>query len=196
MKEDLTAKRKILLFDLPSRPEQKEKKPKPLETTDRDSKPKEEMENDKKETKSSEIQVVDHPDDSIQAQWLSQIKDNQWNEILEEEFKQPYFQELVKKLKQEWDQGFQVYPPKEQIFRAFELTCFSNLRAVIIGQDPYHGPGEAHGLAFSVPYGKKVPPSLNNIFKELKSDVPGFEIPDHGNLEGWARQGVLLLNSW
>ena len=91
-------------------------------------------------------------------------------------------------------QGKQIYPPQESIFTAFDLTPFDAVKVVIIGQDPYHGAGQAHGLSFSVPQGVKTPPSLRNIFKELTSDI-GCPAPLHGNLESWARQGVLLLNN-
>ena len=91
-------------------------------------------------------------------------------------------------------QGKQIYPPQTSIFTAFDLTPFDAVKVIIIGQDPYHGAGQAHGLSFSVPQGVKIPPSLRNIFKELASDI-GCPTPLHGNLESWARQGVLLLNS-
>ncbi|MGZ3416449.1 MAG: uracil-DNA glycosylase [Polyangiales bacterium] len=87
-----------------------------------------------------------------------------------------------------------VFPPRQQVFNAFERTPFENVRVVILGQDPYHGEGQAHGLAFSVPHGVQKPPSLSNMHKELSNDL-GVEIPEHGNLEAWADQGVLLLNT-
>lgn len=129
--------------------------------------------------------------------WLDQITDEHWKEILQHEFDQPYFAQILKNLKSEWKYNIQVFPEKEDILNAFKLTKFRDIKVVIIGQDPYHGPGEAHGLAFSVPPTcKKIPPSLGNIYKELKNDIKGFEIPNHGNLEHWAKQGVLLLNTW
>ncbi|VDO83408.1 unnamed protein product, partial [Heligmosomoides polygyrus] len=88
-----------------------------------------------------------------------------------------------------------VFPPREEIFSAFNLTPLTRIRVVVIGQDPYHGIGQAHGLCFSVKKGVRPPPSLNNIFKELKTDIPGFVIPDHGFLEKWALQGVFMLNA-
>ncbi|MEL6654764.1 MAG: uracil-DNA glycosylase, partial [Bacteroidota bacterium] len=88
-----------------------------------------------------------------------------------------------------------VYPPGSLIFNAFNTTPFDEVKVVVIGQDPYHGPGQAHGLSFSVPQGIKPPPSLKNIYKELVTDIPGFQPPEHGNLESWAKQGVLMLNS-
>lgn len=91
--------------------------------------------------------------------------------------------------------GKQIYPPSDQVFQAFKLTALADLKVVILGQDPYHGPGQAHGLCFSVPAGVKHPPSLRNIFKAIQHDYPDFQIPESGNLEHWAQQGVLLLNT-
>ena len=102
--------------------------------------------------------------------------------------------QLFEFLDAERAKGSQIYPPQTSIFSAFDLTPFNTVKAVIIGQDPYHGPGQAHGLSFSVPHGVKTPPSLRNIFKELASDI-GCTTPEHGNLENWAHQGVLLLNN-
>ena len=117
-----------------------------------------------------------------------------WKQVLKDEFEQNYFSEIVNFLKAEKALGKTIYPPGKLIFHAFEATPFSRVKLVLLGQDPYHGPGQAHGLAFSVQYGVKAPPSLVNIFKELHSDV-GMKLPDHGNLENWARQGVFLLNA-
>lgn len=119
--------------------------------------------------------------------------ESSWKEILKEEFKSPYFAALKQFLVQEKIKET-VYPPGNQIFSAFNFTPFENVRVVIIGQDPYHGEGQAHGLCFSVPKNIKKPPSLLNIFKEIKNDL-GYEIPQHGNLEKWAKQGVLLINA-
>jgi uracil-DNA glycosylase len=116
-----------------------------------------------------------------------------WKKTLSEEFDSSYFISLKEFLVEEKKQ-YTVYPPGKYIFNAFEHTSFEKVRVVILGQDPYHGPGQAHGLCFSVPQGIAPPPSLVNIFKEIKSDL-GFEIPSHGNLEKWADQGVLLLNA-
>lgn len=118
-----------------------------------------------------------------------------WKEVLKDEFDEPYFNGLVAFLKQEKHAGKIIYPPGPQIFSAFDLTAFKDVRVVILGQDPYHGAGQAHGLCFSVNKGVPIPPSLQNIFKELKADIPEFNIPEHGNLSEWAKQGVLLLNA-
>jgi uracil-DNA glycosylase len=117
-----------------------------------------------------------------------------WKEVLAEEFKKPYFKQIAQHLKTEKEQGKIIYPPGPQIFHAFEATPFDKVKVVVIGQDPYHGPKQAHGLSFSVQQGVATPPSLINIFKELHEDV-GLPIPRHGHLENWAKQGVLLLNA-
>ncbi len=119
--------------------------------------------------------------------------DESWKEVLKDEFEKPYFP-LLKKFLLEEKQRHVIYPQGPQIFSAFNLTPFEKVSVVLLGQDPYHGPGQAHGLCFSVPRGIAPPPSLINIFKELKSDL-GIPFPGHGNLTGWARQGVLLLNA-
>ncbi|MDR1887443.1 MAG: uracil-DNA glycosylase [Prevotellaceae bacterium] len=117
-----------------------------------------------------------------------------WKSILKEEFDKPYFADLVNFIKNELKSGKQIYPPGGLIFNAFEKTPFDRARVVILGQDPYHEPGQAHGLSFSVPRGIRQPPSLVNIFKEIKNDL-GIDPPQHGNLESWAEQGVFLLNA-
>ncbi|SHN30425.1 Uracil-DNA glycosylase [Cyclobacterium lianum] len=119
--------------------------------------------------------------------------ENTWKQLLEDEFSQPYFIELVQFVKNAY-QHKTIYPRGEHIFRAFDLCPVDRVKVVILGQDPYHGPGQAHGLSFSVPEGVSFPPSLLNIFKELKSDLD-IPLPSHGNLEKWAKQGVLLLNA-
>jgi uracil-DNA glycosylase len=116
-----------------------------------------------------------------------------WKAVLSEEFNQAYFYELREFLREE-RKDHTVYPPGNLIFNAFEKTPFHQVKVVILGQDPYHGPGQAHGLCFSVPEGVAQPPSLVNIFKEICSDLK-IPVPKHGNLEKWARQGVLLLNA-
>lgn len=117
-----------------------------------------------------------------------------WKEILKDEFEKPYFQNIILFLKEEKRKGKIIYPPGHLIFNAFWMTPFEEVKAVILGQDPYHGPGQAHGLCFSVPFGVPPPPSLKNIFKELHDDL-GVPIPNHGNLEKWALEGVFLLNA-
>lgn len=117
-----------------------------------------------------------------------------WKKALQSEFDKPYFAGLVSYLHAEKDKGRTIYPPGSQIFRAFELTPVQDVKVVILGQDPYHNPGQAMGLSFSVPDGVKTPPSLLNIFKEIQDDL-GIEMSGSTNLEPWARQGVLLLNS-
>lgn len=120
--------------------------------------------------------------------------ENSWKEVLKDEFEAPYFRELTSFLKGEKQAGQVIYPPGERIFAAFDLTPFEAVKVVIIGQDPYHGPGQANGLCFSVSEGVRMPPSLQNILKELQEDT-GAAFPLSGNLEAWARQGVLLLNA-
>jgi len=116
-----------------------------------------------------------------------------WKVQLEEEFEKPYFKLLTEFVKSEYA-GHTIYPPSKLIFNAFEQCPFGNIKVVILGQDPYHGPGQAHGLCFSVNDGIAFPPSLRNIFKEISADT-GAPVPTSGNLERWAQQGVLLLNA-
>ena len=118
-----------------------------------------------------------------------------WADILNEEKQQPYFQQIVQFVDAERAAGKTIYPPKQDVFNAFEITELDKVKVVILGQDPYHGPNQAHGLCFSVQLGVKTPPSLVNIYKELASDISGFTIPQHGFLQSWADQGVLLLNT-
>lgn len=117
----------------------------------------------------------------------------EWLEVLMPEFDKPYFSELKSFLLEE-KRAYKVFPPGNRIFAAFDHTPFSKVKVVILGQDPYHNDGQAHGLCFSVPDGVAIPPSLVNIYKELNSDI-GIQIPKSGNLEKWANQGVLLLNA-
>lgn len=117
-----------------------------------------------------------------------------WKALLEPEFSKPYFANLTQILKQEKQSGKVIYPAGPDIFNAFAFTPLDQVKVVLLGQDPYHGPGQAHGLSFSVPDGVPAPPSLVNMFKELQSDC-NLPIPQTGNLESWARQGVLLLNA-
>ncbi len=117
-----------------------------------------------------------------------------WKEVLKNEFSKPYFTQIVHHLRTEKQQGKIIYPAGSLIFNALEKTPVNKVKAVIIGQDPYHGPGQAHGLCFSVQHGVQPPPSLVNIFKELENDI-GMRRPKHGNLQKWSEQGVLLLNA-
>lgn len=124
-----------------------------------------------------------------------QVKiEESWKDLLKDEFSKTYFLQIASHLKTEKATNATVYPTGSLIFNAFEKTPFTDLKVVIIGQDPYHGPGQAHGLSFSVPDGVACPPSLQNIFKELNKDI-GLPIPKAGNLTPWAEQGVLLLNA-
>lgn len=120
--------------------------------------------------------------------------EDSWKSVLKNEFTKPYFLEAVTFLKTEKALGKTIYPPGSLIFNAFNTTPFSQVKVVLLGQDPYHGKGQAHGLSFSVPEGVKPPPSLMNIFKEMHDDI-GIPFPSHGNLTKWAAQGVLLLNA-
>lgn len=124
-----------------------------------------------------------------------EVKINEtWKEVLKSEFNKPYFLQIVNFLRMEKLAGKTIYPPGQLMFNAFNTTPFDHVKVVLLGQDPYHGPGQAHGLCFSVQTGITPPPSLINIFKELNSDI-GMPVPNHGNLTKWAQQGVLLLNA-
>lgn len=118
-----------------------------------------------------------------------------WRDALTGEKQQPYFQQLLERIRQERQAGQTIFPSASDVFNALKLTEFNQVRVVILGQDPYHNVGQAHGLAFSVPHHVDIPPSLVNIYKELADDIQGFQIPSHGNLTHWAEQGVLLLNT-
>ncbi len=119
---------------------------------------------------------------------------NDWDSILADEWEKPYYRELREFLKNEY-RTHTVYPKMDDIFNALKYTSFADTKVVIIGQDPYHGEGQAHGLCFSVKKGVTPPPSLKNIYKELTNDIEGFHAPSHGELTYWARQGVLMLNN-
>ena len=121
------------------------------------------------------------------------ITNTDWDEILETEFEKPYFKDLWEQVEAEYLKG-PVYPAKENIFNALRYTPYQDVRVLLLGQDPYHGPGQAHGLAFSVQPGVAFPPSLQNMFKELGQDL-GLSVPQSGCLTSWAKQGVLLLNT-
>ncbi|WP_417615589.1 uracil-DNA glycosylase [Oceanisphaera sp.] len=118
-----------------------------------------------------------------------------WKQLIEQEKQQPYLQQTLDFVEQERAAGKVIYPPAQDVFNAFEYTPLNRVKVVILGQDPYHGPNQAHGLCFSVQTGVKVPPSLRNMYKELASDIAGFVTPDHGCLTGWAEQGVLMINT-
>lgn len=118
---------------------------------------------------------------------------NDWYNALALEFNQPYFKKLMQFLDQEYNQG-EIYPPKDEIFNGFHYTPLNKVKVLVIGQDPYHDVNQAHGLAFSVGKGVKIPPSLKNIYKELEDDL-GYKSPNHGDLKKWADEGVLLLNT-
>lgn len=118
---------------------------------------------------------------------------NGWEQLLQQQLQAPYFQSLTNFLKKEYESNT-IFPPKNEVFQALHYTSFQETKVVILGQDPYHGYGQAHGLSFSVKPEMKIPPSLKNIYKELQTDL-GYSIPNHGFLESWALQGVLLLNT-
>jgi len=126
-------------------------------------------------------------------QIIDPVIEERWKSVLMDQFQSPYFRTLKEFLVEE-KKKYTLYPPGRHIFNAFQRTPFDRVKVVILGQDPYHGNGQAHGLCFSVPQGIPKPPSLVNIFKELHSDL-GIPIPEHGNLEKWADQGVLLINA-
>lgn len=118
-----------------------------------------------------------------------------WEQLIATEKSKPYFKDLLSRIEAARAAGVVIYPPEQEVFTAFDLTPFDKLKVVVLGQDPYHGANQAHGLAFSVNPGIPFPPSLQNIFKELEVDIPGFQVPFHGDLRPWARQGVFLLNT-
>ncbi|MCT4542902.1 MAG: uracil-DNA glycosylase [Vallitalea sp.] len=124
---------------------------------------------------------------------MKKIFENDWQELLQEEFNKDYYSKLRSFLKEEYTKHT-VYPNMYDIYNALHFTSYKDVKVVILGQDPYHGPNQAHGLSFSVKHGIKIPPSLRNIYKELHTDI-GCTIPNHGNLTKWAKQGILLLNA-
>lgn len=126
---------------------------------------------------------------------MSVLIEESWLKVLSDEFEKPYMKSLKAFLQEEKRKGHSIYPQSADTFNALNHTPFDKVKVVILGQDPYHGTGQAHGLSFSVQKGIKVPPSLKNMYKELSTDIPGFVIPDHGNLTQWADEGVLLLNA-
>jgi uracil-DNA glycosylase len=120
---------------------------------------------------------------------------NSWDDFLQQQKEQDYLRQTLDYIEQLRDKGVHVYPSKENVFSAFDSTAFNDVKVVVLGQDPYHGPEQAHGLSFSVPMGIKIPPSLLNIYKELEREFSDFKRPTHGYLQSWAKQGVLLLNT-
>nr|WP_028357504.1 uracil-DNA glycosylase [Brackiella oedipodis] len=118
-----------------------------------------------------------------------------WSDVLGAQKQQPYFKEILHRVQQARAQGHIIFPANAEIFNAFKSTAFADVKVVILGQDPYHGPNQAHGLAFSVQKPTPIPPSLRNIYKELQTDIQGFVPPSHGDLQEWAQQGVFLLNT-
>ncbi|MBG3080111.1 uracil-DNA glycosylase [Proteus mirabilis] len=118
-----------------------------------------------------------------------------WHDVIGAEKEKPYFHQIMSQVAQQREAGKIIYPPQEDVFNAFRFTPFENVNVVILGQDPYHGPNQAHGLSFSVRPGVPAPPSLVNMYKELEKEYPDFKRPNHGYLESWAKQGVLLLNT-
>ncbi|HEM6853322.1 uracil-DNA glycosylase [Providencia stuartii] len=118
-----------------------------------------------------------------------------WHDVIGSEKTQAYFKDTLAYVANERQKGKIIYPPQQDVFNAFRYTELADVKVVILGQDPYHGPGQAHGLSFSVLPGIKPPPSLVNMYKELENDIPGFKRPNHGYLLSWAQQGVLLLNT-
>jgi len=118
-----------------------------------------------------------------------------WSDIINQEKKKSYLQDTLNYVQQRREQNIQIYPPQDEIFNAFSYTPFDQVKIVMLGQDPYHGKNQAHGICFSVKPGIKIPPSLRNIYKELATDIEGFDIPTHGYLKNWATQGILMLNA-
>lgn len=139
-------------------------------------------------------QKVDGTNSKAVATLASGLKEKGWMKVLKDEFAKPYFVSIAEFVAAE-RAAHEIHPAPEKVFEAFNVTPLSKLKVVILGQDPYHEPGQAHGLCFSVQPGVKPPPSLVNMYKELECDIPGFKAPAHGHLLDWAKQGVLLLNA-
>lgn len=125
---------------------------------------------------------------------MSMVIEKNWAKVLQEEMEKPYVRELKSFIYERAESGMEIYPPLPKVFEALKKAPFEKVKVVIMGQDPYHGPGQAHGMSFSVMPGVRIPPSLRNIYKEIEADL-GITPPNHGNLEHWAGQGVLLLNA-
>jgi len=132
---------------------------------------------------------------ALKEELIASITDGGWRDALKGEFSKPYFDGICQSLFEQYSKGVEIFPPRSKIFNALNCTPLKDVRCVILGQDPYHDNGQAHGLCFSVQKGVSTPPSLRNIYIELTSDIPGFVTPSHGCLESWARNGVLLLNA-
>lgn len=164
-----------------------------MKTTDQDAQPSEEDLVGRTTRARPSTQASPEQSEAQPAKGVPRIEAS-WRQRLQDEFGKAYMQDLRSFLQHEKRLGKQIFPPGEQMFAAFELTPFDRVKVVILGQDPYHGPGQAHGLSFSVRQGVRHPPSLQNIFKELNSDL-GQAIPESGDLSKWARQGVLMLNA-
>lgn len=125
---------------------------------------------------------------------MFEISNPSWKQFIYSEMKKEYFQNMLLFLEKEY-KNKEVFPPVNEVFKALDLVSYEDVKVVILGQDPYHGSGEAHGLAFSVKRGVRIPPSLRNIFKEIKREYPCFEVPESGELYPWTKEGVLLLNA-
>jgi len=148
----------------------------------------------KKEEAATPLPAVDVDESKAIPELVGSLTEPGWQAALSGEFEKDYFVEIAKFVQQERSRG-PVHPPADQVFSAFNETPLDKVKVVIIGQDPYHEPGQAHGMCFSVVPGVTVPPSLKNVYKELEVDIPGFETPNHGYLLPWAHQGVFLLNA-
>eukprot|EP01132_Coremiostelium_polycephalum_P002891 gene2891-3593_t len=178
---------------------------KPTETKKKEPTPKKEnkkgkVKDEKEEEEEEEGEEELNEEENVDFNGIEEtITDPVWKEKLSSEFSKPYFKTLIKNLndvkKRVKKDRKPIYPPRDEIFSAFNYTPYDKVKVVIIGQDPYHGPGQAHGLSFSVKKGIAIPPSLINIYKELQTDIPGFKKPNHGYLASWAQQGVFMLNA-
>eukprot|EP01118_Nematostelium_gracile_P005977 TRINITY_DN1909_c0_g1_i1.p1 TRINITY_DN1909_c0_g1~~TRINITY_DN1909_c0_g1_i1.p1 ORF type:complete len:305 (+),score=81.29 TRINITY_DN1909_c0_g1_i1:43-915(+) len=145
--------------------------------------------------KEEDVEEVAEAIEEVRTGLAAHLTDPKWYSLLKNEFKKPYFVKIENHLASEKEKDQQVFPPENEIFAALNLTPFDNVKCVILGQDPYHDDGQGHGVCFSVKKGVAIPPSLRNIYKELETDIEGFKAPNHGYLEKWAREGILLLNA-
>ena len=181
-KKPVEKKRKLENEDVPTSP-----KPSKVAKID--------IENVPTSPKPSKVAKIDDDLTGFVGELVRSVTCPVWGGLLKKDFHSELFQKICHTLEADYAKGRQVFPPRSQIFAAFNHARWDDLKVVIIGQDPYHGVGQAHGLCFSVNHGIKPPPSLVNMYTELEADIPGFKRPMHGNLEAWARQGVLLLNA-